>query len=244
MNDTNANAGVEKGIIYVMTTVVPGLIKIGKTGSDNYEQRMSNLERNGYRNITGLNRTFAIEVESYSEKETMLHRIFEKSRVEGTELFALDVNLAMELLSSFDGTVVYPTTESKQEIFTEASNTNAGKSIPDGEYHFKTRKKISDNGKTINATVVVKDGVWILKKDSILGIAEDKGVSTKAKITRASLQIDEHGKLLEDFNLGECSPSHAGTVVVNQPIDGWKNWKDSNGNEIEIYKKKNDGDDD
>ena len=28
------------GIIYVMSTVVPGLIKIGKTGSDNFESRM------------------------------------------------------------------------------------------------------------------------------------------------------------------------------------------------------------
>ena len=29
-----------KGIIYVMTTVVPGLVKIGKTGLNNFEQRM------------------------------------------------------------------------------------------------------------------------------------------------------------------------------------------------------------
>lgn len=35
-----------KGIIYIMTTVVPGLIKIGKTGKDNFDQRMYNLEHN------------------------------------------------------------------------------------------------------------------------------------------------------------------------------------------------------
>lgn len=40
-----------KGIIYVMTTVVPGLIKIGKTGVDNFEARMYQLERNGYFNV-------------------------------------------------------------------------------------------------------------------------------------------------------------------------------------------------
>ena len=44
-----------RGIIYVMTTVVPGLIKIGKTGLNNFDSRMSTLERNGYANITGLN---------------------------------------------------------------------------------------------------------------------------------------------------------------------------------------------
>lgn len=43
-----------KGIIYVMTTAVPGLIKIGKTGLDNFEQRMYQLERNGYSNVTAL----------------------------------------------------------------------------------------------------------------------------------------------------------------------------------------------
>lgn len=35
-----------KGIIYVMTTVVPGLIKIGKTGTSNFESRMYQLEHN------------------------------------------------------------------------------------------------------------------------------------------------------------------------------------------------------
>ena len=60
---------MSKGIIYVMTTVVPGLIKIGKTGSSNFEQRMYNLEHDGYRNVTALKRAFAIEVEDYDEKE-------------------------------------------------------------------------------------------------------------------------------------------------------------------------------
>ena len=37
--------------IYLMETVVPGLIKIGKTASDQFEDRMYDLERNGYHNI-------------------------------------------------------------------------------------------------------------------------------------------------------------------------------------------------
>lgn len=37
-----------KGVIYVMTSVVSGLVKIGKTGTDTFEKRMYNLERNGY----------------------------------------------------------------------------------------------------------------------------------------------------------------------------------------------------
>ena len=33
-----------KGIIYVMTTVVSGLIKIEKTGSENFEQSLPEIE--------------------------------------------------------------------------------------------------------------------------------------------------------------------------------------------------------
>lgn len=64
-----------KGIIYVMTTVVPGLIKLGKTGRDNFGSRMYQLERNGYANVTGLKRRFAIEVDDYDEKEKLLDEI-------------------------------------------------------------------------------------------------------------------------------------------------------------------------
>ena len=88
-----------RGIIYVMSSVVPGLIKIGKTRIDNFESRMYNLERHGYNNVVGLKRTFAIEVEDYDEKEKLLDDIFSKSRLLNAELFALDIDLVIQLLS-------------------------------------------------------------------------------------------------------------------------------------------------
>ena len=111
---------MSKGIIYVMSTVVPGLIKIGQTMTTNFENRMRNLEHNGYSNVTGLKRVFAIEVDDYIEKESLLHTIFEKSRVGDTELFSLDLNIAKQLLSSFEGTVIYPKEETKAHIFEDA----------------------------------------------------------------------------------------------------------------------------
>ena len=65
-----------KGIIYIMTTAVSGLIKIGKTGTDNFSERMRFLEANGYYNVAGLKRFFAIELEDYDDKENLLHDIF------------------------------------------------------------------------------------------------------------------------------------------------------------------------
>lgn len=82
-----------KGSVYVMTTAVSGLIKVGKTGINNYHERMRNLEANGYYNVAGLKKFFAIELEDYGDKELLLHDIFNKHRVGESELFALDQEL-------------------------------------------------------------------------------------------------------------------------------------------------------
>ncbi|WP_044914170.1 GIY-YIG nuclease family protein [Butyrivibrio sp. WCE2006] len=226
-----------KGIIYVMTTAVPGLVKIGKTGSEQFEQRMYNLEHNGYRNVTALKRSFAIEVEDYDEKESLLHTIFEKSRLADTELFAIDVNIVIQLLSSFDGNMIYPIAEKKDEVFEEAANNSQSKLIPNGIYTLKRKKKI-ENNRTISATAEIKNGSWMLKKGSKLGMVESAGVSKKAKIIRANMALDKDGQLLEDYDFGECAPSLVGDVVMFASVDGWTEWKNIEGKPVDIYRVK------
>lgn len=223
-----------KGIIYIMTTAVDGLIKIGKTGSDNYEQRMNFLENNGYRNITSLKRAFAIEVDDYDAKETLLDTIFAKSRVGNTELFALNVDNAVQLLSSFEGDVVYPRTEKKEEIFEEATENTMSQLIPDGRYIFE-RKKINS---IVHATAIVENGSWTLLKGSKLSSLEGKGGSKKAKEIRALLNLDEQGVLQEDIKLGKCTPSFAGNIVIGGAIDGWTSWVDVKKRPIDIYRQR------
>lgn len=225
-----------KGVIYLMTTAVPGLIKIGKTTMSNYSKRMYFLESNGYRNVVSMKRAFAIEVEGHDEKEILLHTIFAKSRVADTELFAVDVNVVMQLLSSFEGNVVFPVSESKQEIFAAATENITSGIIPNGIYYF-SRKKKSDN-KTVAAKVKVVNGFWTLLKGSNLGIHEDIGGSNKSRELRAQLPMDAQGILLDDFSLGECSPSFAGNVVLNQACDGWMEWKNVDGKPIDIYRQR------
>ncbi len=108
-----------KGIVYIMTTTVSGLIKIGKAGTKNYKERMRFLEANGYHNVTGLKRFFAIELEDYDDKENLLHEIFSKHQVGDSELFALDCELAKQLLLAFDGKVVYPENVDKEREIDE-----------------------------------------------------------------------------------------------------------------------------
>ncbi len=104
-----------------MTTAVSGLIKIGQTGTVNYQERMRFLEANGYYNVSGLRRFFAIELEDYNDKENLLKEIFNKHRVGDSELFALDYDLARQLLLSFDGKVIYPKDINKENEFDEVS---------------------------------------------------------------------------------------------------------------------------
>lgn len=219
-----------KGILYCMTTVVPGLIKIGKTGIENFESRMYTLERNGYSNVVGLKRHFAIEVEDYAEKETLLDDIFGKSRVPNTELFALDIDLVVQLLSSFDGKQVYPKGESKEEVFKKATRERNVKAnwekIPDGTYHLEEIKKGFGE---VKATMRVEDGLFIIERGSICAPTKASWVPEARKSAFIKDNI-----LQEDV---ECnSPSTAGWVAMGGANNGWVMWKNEDGLPIDIYR--------
>lgn len=49
--------------------------------------------------------------------------------------------------------------------------------------------------------------------------------------------LDANGVLQEDFDLGMCTPSLAGVVVMNAAISGWQYWKNSKGESLDIYRK-------
>ncbi len=225
-----------RGVLYCMTTVVPGLIKIGKTTADNFESRMYNLERNGYSNVVGLKRYFAIEVDDYDEKETLLDDIFSKSCVPNTELFALDIDLVVQLLSSFDGTQISPKDASKEEVFQDATHKRSVKAdwgkIPDGIYHLSENKK--GFGK-VTATMRVEDGMFIVEKGSICAPVKD-GWMPEAR--KAALIKDN--VLQADI---ECnSPSTAGWVVMGSNNNGWAIWKDVHEQLINVYRQANTSD--
>lgn len=222
---------MSKGIIYVMTTVVPGLIKIGKTGTDNYENRMYQLERNGYFNVVGLKRKFAIEVEDYDEKEKLLDEIFAKSNVQGSELFSLDAELVVQLLSSFEGKQIYPETMTKEEVFIAATEEHKIKSdwalIPDGKYYLS--QIVKGFGK-VEATMIVLEGKISVEKGSMC--APTKGDWSPEARRNAKIQDNI---LMETIDVN--SPSTAGWIALGHSNNGWAVWKDADGKAIDIYRK-------
>lgn len=220
-----------RGIIYVMTSVVPGLIKLGKTSTSNFESRMYTLERNGYSNVVGLKRRFAIEVDDYDEKEVLLDDIFSKSRISNTELFALDIDLVIQLLSSFEGTQIYPETTTKEKSFDDATKERMVKAnwsiIPNGIYYLSETKK--GFGK-ITATMQVEDGMFIVLKGSICAPAKDGWVPE----SRRNASIKDN--ILQD-DVTCNSPSTAGWIPLGYANNGWTVWKDGAGQPIDIYRK-------
>lgn len=228
-----------RGIIYVMTTAVPGLVKIGKTGIDNFKDRMYQLERNGYFNVTALKREFAIEVDDYDEKEAMLDDIFSRSRVPNSELFALDIDLVVQLLSSFEGRQVYPIAATKEQVFEHATedrraNPESGV-VPDGTYNMSRKNKRT--GKLVNATMDVVGGVYIIRAGCNVSETEGAGLSRGIKQQR-DMFVGPDGVVTEDVMFR--SPSGAGSFVLGASCDGWVNWKNQSGQTIDVYRKSED----
>lgn len=195
---------------------------------------MYNLERNGYSNVTGLRRKFAIEVNDYDEKEALLDDIFSKSRVPNTELFALDLDLVIQLLSSFEGLQIYPSMETKEQVFTEAtkkrrSNEECG-NIPEGTYFLN--RKVKGFG-LVKAAMEVKDGNFIVLKGSTCAPSDQDRLPECRKNAQIKNNILQQNVICH-------SPSTAGSVVIGKAINGWKEWKDQSKQPLDIYRFKPD----
>lgn len=206
------------GVLYVMSTVVPGLVKIGKTTTGRFDDRMRILERNGYNNVTGLHREFAIEVERYDEKERMLDDIFSKARVPGSELFALDINLAIELLASFEGRQIYPktSTESKSKVFDDAAknhqeNTNI-QCIPEGTYYLDRKRP------PLHVEMVVEDGALTIRAGQRVAEHESDSAGAHVRELRRS-NVDADGTQCA-WTCTSAHPSQAGSFVTGHSCNG------------------------
>ena len=186
----------------------------------------------GYANVAGLKSEFAIELDNYDEKEKLLHEIFSKSRVSNTELFVLDADLVTQLLSSFEGRKIYPEIETKKEVYSKSKNELKSKQdvnlIPDGTY---TLNRVIKRYEKVSDIVEVEDGVLTVKSGAICApIVRDN----PPEAVVSALVIDNVLQNDEIFN----SPSTAAYLVVGKNTNGWTDWKNKEGDPIEIYRKK------
>lgn len=217
-----------KGIIYLMSTAVQGLIKIGKTQTSQYETRMRYLESNGYFNVVGLKREFAIEVDDYDEKETLLHDIFERSQVSNSELFSVNLGMVKQLLASFSGIIVYPKSTSAEAEFNKAENEVSSTFFING----KSRK----SDKEFSGTLIISNEKFILKKESIIADVSEKYLDSGWAKAERQMKIDGKGILQEDCEIS--SPSAAASIVTGRNADGKREWKNASGKTLGEYLEK------
>lgn len=235
----------KKGILYLMTTSQPGVIKIGKTEEHQFEKRMKNLEQNGYRQFNGLCRQFAILVDDYDSKERLLHEIFEKSQIADTELFAVKINLVKKLLSAFAGEQIYPKDDVKgsqprtrnttnQEPIWIRTNKNSG-FLPEGLYHTISKKYYG--------IMEYRNGKYILKKGTIIPALCDTARRHNSSYPNdrnklLNLKDNDSIALNDDKIIGDnTSVSFLGFLVSGRSTNGWTFWFDDENEPIDKYRK-------
>lgn len=221
------------GVLYVMSSAVKGLIKIGKTETRNFPERMRKLETDGYRNVTSFKRRFAIEVEDYDEKERMLDEIFSKARVSESELFALDIDLAVKLLSSFEGRQIYPEAEPKEQVFAEATKQHREHTdvlkIPNGTYYLVRKKP------PLHVQMIVEDGELTIPAGQRVSTTEGASIDPHTRIGAQRREcVDQAGVVIKDMHFD--TPSAAGVFAIGRACNGWKEWKTEDGRVIGSFR--------
>ena len=223
---------MSKGIVYVATSEIDGLIKIGRT--HNLKKRMHELQTDGYK-CQHCQIEFAIEVEEHEDKEELLHSIFRKCQVGDTEFFAEDIELVKQTMLAFEGTKVYPEEETQEEMFKEVTETiNVKKGvIPVGIYTMNAQIQ-STKEHCSGVMEITEDKQLILKAGAILGPLVETKPSKWGKARREA--VVDNNKLMEDIICS--SPSMAAGIVSGHSKNGWTTWVNTSGEYIDIYRQK------
>jgi len=138
--------------------------------------------------------------------------------------------LVIQLLSSFEGRQVYPEIETKKEVYNKSKAEFKSKQdvnlIPDGTY--KLNRNIRGYGK-VSAVMEVEDGVLTVKTGAKCAPL------VKDNPPKDVLEANVVDNILQE----DCiftSPSTAAYLVVGKNTNGWTDWKNKDGEYIDIYR--------
>lgn len=219
---------MSKGVIYLFSSSVKELCKIGRT--DNLKERKRNIEANGYHNVSGLKLIYAVESEDMVSDENFIKELLKRLRIGDSELYQVNKDSAIMLLSKI-GKVVFPESQIlADEIKNEAQENVSSEVLPSGVYLCN----IKVDNKEYNATLEIINGSLIMKKESNINERFDK-LNDSYKRMR-ELMVVKDGILQDDFEVS--SVSAAASLVAGHLKNGWDIWKDHNGYKINKYRNK------
>jgi len=188
-----------KGVIYLMKTVAPSLVKIGKTTMTDYTEHIAEIQRKGYYSLM-LKPLFAIAVEDHEKKEENLKELFKTHRIGDSDMFSLEGDKLKELLMCYEGSVVFSDETDKQK------ETQEKELVTERNKRFDFYKRGIKRGgfitfitdETITAIVVSENTVeyngkiWRLSP-LVHSILEKKGQLNKSGAYQGSLYFKYNG---------------------------------------------------
>lgn len=100
-----------------------------------------------------IKRQFIIEIDDNDQVEKDVDEIFKTRQVGNTELFACNIERVIKALSCFNGKIIFPLNEVKEEIVKKSNEGIASSELPKGDYTFKSERK------GYQGTIRVENGV-------------------------------------------------------------------------------------
>lgn len=151
-----------------------------------------------------------------------------------SELFAVDIDLVIQLLSSFEGTQIYPEQKQKKEVFEIAQKEYQEKfdlnNVPDGYYTLEV--KLRDFEQIVKGQAEVKSNKIIVKKGSICApSSHPPSISLRNNLDK--FVVVNH-VLINDVIC--TSPTSAAHILTGRTTSGWNVWRNGNGEKMDIYR--------
>lgn len=126
--------------------------------------------------------------------------------------------------------------EDEENIDIQTSNIRDYSVVPNGIYTLKEQKIKRDGNRIYHAKMEVKDGLFIVKKDSEISELSSLSMASNVDVARRQALIED-GILMEDYSFD--NPSACSQFVIGASSNGWTAWLDKNGYPIDDFRKKN-----
>lgn len=177
-------ADENKGVIYVMTTGLTGVIKLGKAETSNYNQLLSDLEQNGYCGMSTMKKAFAVEVDNYCEVERILYTVLDKSRISDTELFNVEGKSVVDLLKLLSDNILLSVESEINQATIRKDTTDYDKiTITDVLEYIKGGRNVPLNVEIVGQLLEKESSDEISEEDSIEDVTEAIEDENSADIT-------------------------------------------------------------
>ena len=137
----------------------------------------------------------------------------------------------IKALSRFNGKIIFPVNETKEEIVEKADEGIASSELPEGDYTFKSERK------GYEGIMRVENGILTLLAGAKLAALSKKAENASPNWVATRMEMGT-GACVLPKDIDCSSVSEAAFYVCGHGQNGWTAWEDKNGKSINIYRNK------